>query len=116
MGLVGPRIDLNEGLPPVHHLTFAVTNLTNYTGDLADDGIRINRSDGADSVEVNTDVALFCGRDGEGNRPANGAAPAGGSHRRRLAVVQGPPEKQAKGEQDKKPDQYANRAGAVGRG
>jgi hypothetical protein len=113
VGLVGPGIDLDQGLAAVDDLTFTVADLADDAGYLADNGGGIDRGNGADGVQVDTDVALFgdSGVQGDGAAPSAPAAAAG--RRRGLFAVHDPPEKQGEQDQDDRPDQDAHPPGAT---
>src|SRR5258707_15871001 len=59
--MVGTRINVNQGIALADELRLFVVNIGDDAIHLAGDRSGVNGRDGADGIEVDTDVALPCG-------------------------------------------------------
>ncbi len=69
-GLVGTSVNVDQGVAFADELAFFVMDSGDDAVDLAGDRSGVNRSDGADGIEVDADVALLGGCGDEADGPA----------------------------------------------
>lgn len=77
--LVLPRVDIHQRVALADHLPFTVVDAGKHSGHLVVNRGCVDRGDGTDRIEVNTDVALLCGRRRQRDRPTK--APSAASPR-----------------------------------
>jgi hypothetical protein len=56
--LIGARVNLNQEISLLHHLTFGVGHICYLTVDAAGDCCGVNGGDGSQGVDINADVAF----------------------------------------------------------
>ena len=85
--LIGPRIDIQQGIAFVDQLAFAVVDVDDFALHPAGDRDGVDRSDGAEGIDVNADVPLARRRRGHGHGSGSGIGLRAGRPLLRLAQV-----------------------------